>query len=308
MYLVFILYALFASVFTVSKQALVYAQPFFLVGIRMALAGILMLAYQYFKDPKSLKITRDSVGKILRLALFNIYLTNVFEFWGLQYLTSFKTCFIYSLSPFISVVLSYLVFTEKMTPKKWLGLIIGFSGFIPVLLSQTTQEEQAGQLWIFSWAELAVITAVISSVYGWILLKQLVSQHGMPPILANGLSMLIGGTCALSHSLLTENWNPLPLTEFLPFFECTLFLIIVSNSICYNLYGYLLKRFSATFMSFAGLTTALFSALFGWFFHGEIPTLSFYLSFSIVLFGLFMFYQQELMTQGVLTEKEAANT
>lgn len=295
MFFVFLLYALFASVFTVSKQALVYAQPFFLVGIRMALAGLFMLAYQYFKNPNSLKISRDSVGKVIRLAIFNIYLTNVFEFWGLQYLTSFKTCFIYSLSPFISVLLSYLIFTEKMTLKKWLGLIIGFAGFIPVLMSQTTQEEQAGQLWIFSWAELAVVTAVISSVYGWILLKQLVSQHNMPPILANGLSMLIGGACALSHSLLTENWNPLPLTEFLPFFECTLFLIIISNCICYNLYGYLLKRFSATFMAFAGLTTALFSALFGWFFHGEIPTLSFYLSFSIVLSGLFIFYQQELL-------------
>ena len=113
--------------------------------------------------------------------------------------------------------------------------------------------------------KLAVIGAAIASVYGWILLKQLINDDGYSPVSANGLSMLIGGSLALGHSLLTENWNPTPIHgPILPFLECTIFLIIVSNCIAYNLYGHLLKRFSATFMSFAGLTTPLFSALFGW--------------------------------------------
>ena len=53
-------------------------------------------------------------------------------------------------------------------------------------------------------------------------------------------------------------------------------------------------------MSFAGLTTPLFSALFGWIFHSEIPTASFYLSFFIVFSGLFLFYQEELSRQPAL--------
>jgi drug/metabolite transporter (DMT)-like permease len=64
--------------------------------------------------------------------------------------------------------------------------------------------------------------------------------------------------------------------------------------ICYNLYGYLLRRFSATFMSFAGLTTPLFTALFGWIFLGEVASPAFYLSFSILSVGLLLFYQEEL--------------
>ena len=43
MWLAFVLYALFASVFTVAKGALEYASPFFLVGSRMMAAGALML-------------------------------------------------------------------------------------------------------------------------------------------------------------------------------------------------------------------------------------------------------------------------
>lgn len=293
MWLVFLLYALFASVFTVSKSALEYSEPFFLVGVRMLLAGLFMLLYQYFKG-ESLVIKKRSWGKVLLLSFFAIYITNVFEFWGLQYLTSFKTCFIYSLSPFLSVFFSYLLFSETLSQKKWLGLLIGCIGFIPILLMQTTQEELAGHLWIFSWAELAIVAAVASAVYGWIVLKQLMQEEGLSPISANGFSMLIGGLCALIHSFIVEEWNPVPIHNFMPFFECTCFLILVSNCICYNLYGFLLKRFSATFMSFAGLTTALFTAIFGFIVHDEVTHPSFWLSFLIVCTGLVIFYQEEL--------------
>lgn len=306
MFSVALLYALFASVFTASKQALEYAPPFFLVGTRMLMAAVLMLTFYAVVQRKSIMPKKGSLGRLIRLGIFNIYLTNVFEFWGLQYLTSFKTCFIYSLSPFLSAFLSYFIFAERMSSKKWLGLIVGFAGFLPILISKTSQEEIGGQLWIFSWAELAVVVAAISSVYGWILLKQLVSEDGYSPFTANGLSMLIGGGLALTHSFFIENWTPSPVTEFLPFFECTLFLILVSNCVCYNLYGFLLRRFSPTFMAFAGLTTPLFSALFGWFFHAEIPNSSFYISFCIVFLGLFLFYQQELY-QAANQPKRATN-
>ncbi len=302
MFYVVLLYALFASVFTASKQALEYAPPVFLVGARMMLAAVFMLGFSYFIQKKPISIKSGSIKRLFGLALFNIYLTNIFEFWGLQYLTSFKTCFIYSLSPFLSALLSYFIFSEAMTKRKWTGLIVGFLGFIPILLSKTSQEELAGDFLIFSWAELAVIGAAIASVYGWILLKQLINDDGYSPVSANGLSMFIGGSLALAHSLFTEDWNPTPIHgPILPFLECTIFLIIVSNCIAYNLYGYLLKRFSATFMSFAGLTTPLFSALFGWIFHSEVPTVSFYISFFIVFSGLYLFYQEELSRKPIAT-------
>jgi drug/metabolite transporter (DMT)-like permease len=294
MFFVFLLYALFASVFTVSKTGLEYTAPFFFVGSRMVLAGILLLGYQFLFHRSTFQIKREHTGLFFRLALFNIYLTNMFEFWGLQYLTSFKTCFIYSLSPFASALFSVFVFSEKISVRKWIGLLIGFAGIIPVLLSQTTAEERGGQLFLFSWAELAVMGAAICSVYGWILLKQLVQDNGYSPLMANGVSMLLGGTCALLHSFLTESWHPVPVSEYIPFLACACVLIVISNLVSYNLYGWLLKRFSPTFMSFAGLSTPLFSAFFGWFFLGEIITWPFYVSLCIVSLGLILFYQEEL--------------
>lgn len=297
MLLVFFVYALFASVFTIAKTGLEYTEPFFFVGSRMFLAGILLLAYQFVFNRDKFVFRWESVWRIGALAFFAIYLTNTFEFWGLQYLTSSKTCFIYSLSPFVSAFFSYLIFAERLTVKKWIGMVIGFAGMLPILLSQSTAEEFAGQFFIFSWAELAVMGAAVSSVYGWILLKQLIQEENYSPIMANGLGMCLGGTMALSHSFYAESWQPVPVTEYLPFLACALCLILISNFICYNLYGFLLKRFSATFMSFAGLSTPLFSALFGSFFLGETISWHFFVSLSIVSLGLLFFYFEELETK-----------
>lgn len=305
---VLLLYALFASVFTISKTGLEHVQPFFFVGSRMLLAGVLLSGYQYFTNREEIQLRNLPWKKITALALFNIYLTNAFEFWGLQYLTSFKACFIYSLSPFISALISYFIFAEKMSNKKVMGLIIGFLGFLPILINHTSSEELAGQVWLFSWAEIAVAFAALCSVYGWIVLRQLVKDEGCSPITANGLSMLIGGGFALAHSALVENWDPLPVYGSpLPFIECSILLIVISNLICYNLYGSLLKRYSATFISLAGFSTPLFTAFYGWIFLGEVVTWPFYLSAAIVFSGLLIFNQEELQrdyntTQPLITE------
>lgn len=297
MFFVFLLYALFASIFTVAKTGLQYSAPFFFVGSRMLLAGALLLAYQFIFHRKTFKIRKQEGWLFFRLALFNIYLTNVFEFWGLQYLTSFKTCFIYSLSPFASALFSYFIFSEKMSPKKWGGLLLGFAGLMPVLLAQTTAEERGGQFFLFSWAELAVMGAALCSVYGWILLKQTVNDSGHSPLFANGVSMLAGGAFALVHSYFKESWHPIPVTEYIPFAACALLLIVISNLISYNLYGWLLKRFSPTFMSFAGLSTPIFSAFFGWIYLNEQIEWPFYVSLLVVSSGLLLFYQEELSSK-----------
>ena len=73
-----------------------------------------------------------------------------------------------------------------------------------------------------------------------------------------------------------------------------LWMLLISNVVCYNLYGHLLKRFSATFMSLAGLITPLFASLFGWYFLDEVITWHFYMSMFIFSIGLFIFYQEEI--------------
>ncbi len=300
--LVVLMYATWSSVFSIGKMALQHSPPIFLTGFRMTLAGVLILGYLLIAKRTALKITRKQLLSLSVLAFFSIYLTNVLEFWGLQYLSAAKTCFLYSLSPFFAALFSYLHFKEKMNPRKWLGLLIGFLGFIPVLLSQSGSEELWSAFSFFSWPTLAIMGAALSSVYGWVLLRLLVKDSEVSPLTANGSSMLIGGMMALAHSCFSDSWNPLPVSaeSFVPFLKSTLLLTLISNLICFNLYGYLLKRYTATFLSFVGLLSPIFASLHGVLFLGEPISWTIFLSTGIVSVGLFLVYQAELKQGYVL--------
>jgi drug/metabolite transporter (DMT)-like permease len=71
-------------------------------------------------------------------------------------------------------------------------------------------------------------------------------------------------------------------------------MIIIANIIFYNLYGYLLHFYSATWLSFVGFITPLFAALYGWLFLNETIGWAYFISIFIVFWGLYLFYQDEL--------------
>lgn len=322
MFLVISLYALFAGLFGLSKTALAYSDPFFLIGSRFAAAGIILLMHQWIWNRQAFQQIRVSHFKpLLLLGVLSVYLTNIAEIWGLQYLSSAKTCLIYSLSPFLAALVAYFSLKEVLSGKKWVGLIIGFVGLIPIfgtpaeLLAQNKTLSflltlPAGiQLDIPFLPELAVLMGVLCSVYGWILLKKLISQYNYTPLMANGISMLIGGSLALLHSYFSgETWNPIPVSDLGPFIQYTAAMCLISNIVCYNLYGYLLKRYTATFMSFAGLVTPLFASLFGWLFLSEAITWHFYVSMFIFAVGLSIFYHEELKREKIQVEPEPGVT
>ncbi len=265
----------------------------------MTLAGILLLIHQFVFNRQAFKIKSAHILPLIMLGLVSIYITNIAEIWGIQFMSSAKACLIYSLSPFIAALVAYWILKERLSGKKWVGLCIGFVGLTPILFTQSSSADLAKDLLFFSWPELALVTAVFASVYGWILLKKIINEYRYTPIMANGISMLIGGILALSHSYLCgENWNPLPVLngKYAAFLECALWMTLISNVVCYNLYGYLLKRFSATFMSLAGLVTPLFASLFGWYFLNEVITWHFFASMVLFSVGLAIFYQEELAT------------
>jgi len=301
MLLAILLFALFASLFGISKDTLNYSEPFFLIGSRMAFAGLLLLSHQYFFNRSAFKIKTSHLKSLFLLGLLNIYITNIAEIWGLQHMVSAKACLIYSLSPFLAAIVAYFILKETLSAKKWLGLTIGFMGLIPIFMTQSSSEQNVDSLSFISLAELALLTAVFCSVYGWTLLKKIINEYNYTPLMANGISMTLGGTLALLHSYFSgEQWNPIPVTTMGPFLQNTLLMCLISNIVCYNLYGYLLKRYSATFISFAGLVTPFFASFFGWYFLNETITWHYFASMAVFACGLTIFYQEELKREKLL--------
>ena len=145
MFLIILLNAFFASSIVASKQLLLYTKPVFLTGIRMLMAGLLLLAYQYFHPHQEFKFHKEHIWYYIRLVLFGVYFAYILRFWSLGYMPAFKLIFIHNLSPFLTALYSYFMFKDKMRIKQWCGLGIGLAGMIPILLTTTTAETKNGR-------------------------------------------------------------------------------------------------------------------------------------------------------------------
>jgi drug/metabolite transporter (DMT)-like permease len=299
MILVIILYAICGSMFTLSKAALLYCKPLFYIGMRMVGAGIILGSY-YLIQIKTMRekfvFSWSDWPLLLQVIIFHIYLTFICDICPLTEITSIESAFIYNLSPFVAALFSYFWFSEVMTWKKWLGLSIGFIALIPELAKEITGPVISPKLM----PKLVTVGAVIFSAYGWIILRKLIKDKGYSTFFVNGIGMFFGGVLAFLTSYFTESWCQ-PVTSWIPFIKLTLSIIVISNIIFYNLYGYLLKYYTATFLSFAGFLCPIFTALFGWFFLGESVSIGLLISFCIVSIGLYIFYHEELR-QGYIND------
>jgi drug/metabolite transporter (DMT)-like permease len=170
------------------------------------------------------------------------------------------------------------------------------------------------------------LIAATSAVYGWIVMKKLVVNKHYSPILVNGVGMLMGGLGALITSFGFEqkpllkcahgasnmtgegmshlgHWFCFSWHDFLMFFFFVTLLILVANVIFYNLYGFLLKKYTPTFLSLVGLLSPAFTAFLGWIFLGETVTWHFFVSLALVSLGAYIFYKDELIDQGSSDEE-----
>lgn len=299
MFLLILLSAFSASTYTLGKILLTYSPPIFLISVRLIIAGLVFLLYYYLKNKKFPKLYNSDYWLFAQVSFFCFFFAYIMEFWSLQYMSSSKTAFLYSLSPAIAALFSYYVFHEKMTFKKACGLALSLIGTLPVVIASSPSE--GFNLFFISLPELAIFSAIVSFSYGWVVIRKGIKKHALPIIFINGVGMFFGGIAALITSYLfeTTSLNPawisqwFPVTSLLPFIGYSFFLILFGNIICYLLYGFLLQRYTATFVTFGELMTPAFAALFGWFFLGESIPVPFMISMIILLIGLYIVYSEE---------------
>ncbi len=293
MIVLLILYAAIAASFTLAKGVLEYSPPILFVAIRMIAAGTLLISYHVCRYKAWPRIAKGDWFLFAATSCIHIYSAFVFDLIALQNMSSFKAAFLYCLSPFLAALFSYHHFAETLTRKKLLGLCIGFVGFLPEIIVQTSSESAGLIIGFLSFSEICMLISVVSSVYGWILVRMLMHKD-YSPVVINGYAMIIGGLLAGLTSAFLESWFPFPITNVYMFIWLTSAIIVVSNILVYNLYGHLLKKYTATFLTFAGMITPLFAVLFGWLFFDEQASWTFYLSIFVVIIGLRIFYAEEL--------------
>lgn len=286
---ILVMYALFGLTFIIARDVALTVPAIFFIGIRMVLAGLLLGSYIFIKHRKEIRFKREEFPWFLGIIFFHIYLAYILEFISLQSISGSRVALFYNLSPFITGLLAYFIFSEKITKQRILGLCLGFAAFIP-----SFSGDDFG-LHLPAVSEFLLLISITSSCVGWIIMKKLTQTFNHSFLFVNTVAMFVGGVLALCTSAFFETWpsiNVLILNRSFLFDLCAL--IVIANIICYNLYGYLLSRYSPTFISFCGCVTPLFAAFFGHVLLHEEISQSFFMVVSIAALGLYIFHREDM--------------
>lgn len=292
MILILLLHIIYGATFTISKILISYATPILVIGIRMTLAGFLLVGFAYLLNKNRIKYSFYTISNICALAFFGIFLPYALRYWSLKYLTVLKTSLIYNLSPFISFIFAYLFLNERISWKKIAGMTLGFLGVIPIIMAQSSAEESIKSFLFVSWAEIAMLVSVSSFCLGWVILKKFISKESISSFALNGRTMIIGGILSLITSCLFE--QNLTIKDPVNFSFWLILIILMTNVTCFYLYSYLLKKYSATLISLGGLLAPLSAGFTSWILLGEKITIDSLASGIFIVIGFLIFYLDEI--------------
>lgn len=282
MYLIFTQNAIGATGFTFTKVLAGAMSPFTFVMVRLLLsAGVsfsLAYAHQQWKP-----IARGHKRLFAAASLLGFFVSFCGGAIIAQTLPSAITCMFFNAVPFITALLAFLLFNERLSQMKLLAIAIGCIGLAPCVL------EAMGAM-----AQLSIVPLIIAFftvtgyAYGWLMVKQIV-RLGYAPSMVSGITQLLGGLAAIPFSLFLEQCNMQANT----FVAGMMLALVASTTINAVLYSALLKTYSPTLLSFAGTLMPCFAALYGWFFLSETISARLLFSGVIITVGLYLFYRAE---------------
>jgi len=298
MFLVIILYVLFtAMIFMHSAIMVDNPYPFFVAAFRTIVGGLALFAI-HASSGKSILLSGIHQRQIYTLCLHAIvlYTCSLAGFAaGMQYIDGITACFILATAPFITALILYMRDKEVLTLQKCIGLLLGFIALIPIILMQHEQSEaaRAASSELVYWGQFLFFAANICYAYGWILAQDLVKVASkFSPSLLNAYAMLIGGICSAVLYIVYQGFHlPAPVTQN---FWHLLFLFTLATLINYNLYAYLLRFYSATFLSFAGFLEPALALIYTMLWLGHAATIGNIGALCALGLGLYLFYQEEL--------------
>ena len=166
-------------------------------GVRFTLAGVLTVLLGSLLRRRMLLPKRGSGYMILMLAMMQTVIQYTFFYIGLSHAPGFKGSIISPTSTFFALLIAALVFhQEKLTVKKLLGCLIGFTGVVVVSLNGSLE----GSMHLNG--EGFLVLAAASYGCSSVLIKRFSERED--PVVLSGWQFICGGALMTVAALLGD--------------------------------------------------------------------------------------------------------
>ena len=249
------------------------ADPLFYAAMRMTIVAIFMLPW--------LKWHKGLMWPILGAGLGYGALNYAFMFPALGLTTASAAAITIELYVPFSIILSVLVFKDKIGAYKILGILLAFIGVI--IITSAKPDESAGPY--FLWGILLMVGAAMSEAIGAVLVKLV---KGVGPLQLLAWFAIIGTVVLWPLSLILENNQ---LEAFAPenrktFAFALAYSALLVSIVAHGSYYWLLQRLPIYIVSSTGLMTTIIAVIASIIILGEALTLELLLGGLITLSGI----------------------
>lgn len=168
-------------------EATDWSSQMIFAGTRFAIAGIMTILAGSLAAKKLLLPTKSSIPKITMISLFQTVLQYFFYYIGLAHTTGVKAAVIVAAKVFAAILISSLIYRlEKLTMRKIIGCILGFSGIIIINMNGLKSGLNFSLL-----GDGFILISTIANGFSSVLIKKYSSNEN--PVLLSGWQFLFGG-------------------------------------------------------------------------------------------------------------------
>ncbi|ARI79185.1 EamA family transporter [Halobacillus mangrovi] len=232
--------------------------PILLTSIRIFTAGVGVLVTLYFMGLLR-KPTKKEVAIILYISLFNVVLHHALMGVGLLYTSGVNAGLIVGLGPLLTMILSTIMLSKKVTLFKTFGFILGFAGVVVTTL--TGAEGFTG----VSLGDVLIFLSIAAQAFSFILIGKL--NPRLDPRLLTGYMLLIGSVFIFLTSLVIES-DPAQIIQLADakLLGVFLFSALICTAFGHMVYNFAIKQVgpaeSAIFINFNTFFAILGASLF----------------------------------------------
>jgi drug/metabolite transporter (DMT)-like permease len=185
----------------VAKEALPFSASF----LRFAIASVFLILITWRVEGKLPRIERSLFFTVCLLGLTGVFAYNAFFFKGLQSIDAGRAALIIALNPVMISFFSSILFNEKLTPVKIIGILMSVTGALTVVSRGNPLYLFQGQL---GWGEMNIFGCVFSWVSFSLIGKFVLNK--ITPLVSICYSSLVGTAALLIPAMLEGMWTILP--------------------------------------------------------------------------------------------------
>ena len=296
---------LWGTAMVAMKGAMPHTTPFFMAGIRLVPAGVVVLLVSLLLGrPQS--ISRQGWIWVALFALVDGTLFQGFLAAGLQRTGAGLGSVMIDSQPLAVAVMARGLFGEHIGALGWIGLLWGIAGigllglpdeWILSLLHGDVAWLTGGTALntLLQGGEWLMLLAALSMATGTILIRY-VCRH-VDPVVATGWHMVLGGIPLFGLSALGEvqPWQGLTGLDWGAIAYSTLF----GSALAYGIFFFLAAQGNLTSLSALTFLTPVFALLFGNLFLGETLSSLQWVGVSFTLVSIYLINQRDALTQRV---------